>query len=204
MLFSGWVCCDSELPDVTGISGLSTPEQQWNNWNRQTLKNLSLSDTLKLGITVSLKSENWTLLDWLGEFILEQIASQQIQTESDCLVDWSSCRPDEEIQQKTHAHYMVKPCLRNKGPFSRGVSTYSTNSALSIWQQASPPYLIVRYHTPFFLTWHPLIARLPTLSSLIRGGFCHTASPPFFCLIEIQLGTQTMPASWHQILDGAA
>ena len=65
--------------------------------------------------------------------------------------------------------------------------------------------LCVCYHTPF-LTWHPLIAWLSILSSPLGGGLCHTASTtsPPFCLIEIRLGTQTMPISWHQILEGAA
>lgn len=65
------------------------------------------------------------------------------------------------------------------------------------------PYCVVSYP---FLTWHPLIAWLPVLSSPLSGGFCHAASPtsPPFSLIEIQLGTQTMPISWQQILERAA
>lgn len=84
-------------------------------------------------------------------------------------------------------------------------SSHSPNTALSIWQQVMPSYIIVWYHSPI-LTWRPLIAWLPILSSPLSGGFCHaasTTSPPF-CLIEIQLGMQTMPISWHQILERAA
>lgn len=55
------------------------------------------------------------------------------------------------------------------------------------------------------LTWHPLIASLPLLSSPSRWWVlpCCTATSPlfFFCLIEIQLGMQTMPISWHHILE---
>lgn len=83
--------------------------------------------------------------------------------------------------------------------------SHSADTAPSIWQQAMPPDFIVQYHT-LFLTWHPPIASLPILSSPLSGGFCHaasTTSPPF-CLIEIQLGTQTMPISWHQILERTA
>lgn len=38
------------------------------------------------------------------------------------------------------------------------------DTALSIWLQPTPPSLSVWHHAPS-LTWHPLIARLPTFSS---------------------------------------
>lgn len=58
------------------------------------------------------------------------------------------------------------------------------------------------------LTWSPLAASLPTHSSsplsVVGSAMLQPRHRPlfsflffFFCLIEIQLGTQTMPVSWH-------
>lgn len=91
-----------------------------------------------------------------------------------------------------HHHFfqhMDKVCFRNNGPFSASVST-----ALSVWQYATPPYLTVWYHTPF-LTWHPLIASLPTLSSPLSDGFCHAASTtsPTFVSLRFHLAGRQCP-----------
>lgn len=56
-------------------------------------------------------------------------------------------------------------------------------------------HTIVWYHTPF-LTWHPLIAWLPILSSPLSGGFCHAASatsPPFFLSLRFSLACRQCP-----------
>lgn len=81
-------------------------------------------------------------------------------------------------------------------------SSHSTSTTLHLAASCMPPYLIVWYHTPF-LTWHSLIAWLPILSSpsTVGSAMLHPRHHPSFCLIEIQLGTQTMPVSWHQILE---
>lgn len=61
---------------------------------------------------------------------------------------------------------------------------------------------MVCHHVPSL--WHGALSlrRCQRTPPPLSGGFCHAAtatSPPFsfFCLIQIQLGTQTMPVSWH-------
>lgn len=67
----------------------------------------------------------------------------------------------------------------------------------SIWRQATSPYFTRLYHTPF-LTWHPLIAGLPILSSPFSSGHCHaasTTSPPllFFASLRFSLAHRQCP-----------
>lgn len=67
--------------------------------------------------------------------------------------------------------------------------------ALSIWQQATPPYLIVWYHSPC-LTWHPLIAWLPILSSphsVVGSAMLHPRHHPLFVSLRFSLARRQCP-----------
>lgn len=84
---------------------------------------------------------------------------------------------------------------------------YNLPTALCMWHRPrTPPYSTVCYHVPSLGHGALSLRRCQRTPPPLSGGFCHAAtatSPPFFfpffffCLIEIQLGTQTMPVSWH-------
>lgn len=60
----------------------------------------------------------------------------------------------------------------------------SHHPTLSIWQQATRPWLNV-WHRTLFLTWHPLIAWLPTFPPTpLSNGFCHAASTTSHVLLQ--------------------
>lgn len=90
---------------------------------------------------------------------------------------------------------MDEACLWNNGPFFSSIHlAHIAGNALSIWQQATPPYLTVWHHSPC-LTWHSLIAWLPTLSSPLSYGLCHAASTtsPTFVSLRFSLEGRQCP-----------